>query len=175
MRSEAGLTLIEIAIGMALLSTAAVVATMSYTSVAKLQQKEVQVRSVQQTGRYILEAMVRDIRNSSGFDINGTTLTVTNSVSNKLQVRYVWTDSDGNGQNDRLERSTCIESVCGQAQPVASDIQVTRLSYDAPGLPPAARPFIKINMTVERVDPDPTSKIYNQAYDLSTTVSMRGL
>lgn len=180
--NQRGMTLIEIVIGMALLSTMMMVAVLSYTSIAKLQQKDTQVRGVQQSGRYVLEAMVRDIRDSASFTLDESTkkLTLHNSISNKLQISYVYVDTDDEDtEPDQIQRQTCVEGVCSDPkdQPLASDIRITELSYKTPSATnTAVRPFIKITMKVEQEDAGAAGNLtYGQSYDLTTTVAMRGL
>lgn len=169
--SESGLTLLEIAIGTALLSTSMVVAVMSYTSISKLQQKGIAVRGVQQSSRYALESIARDIRNADVVDIpnnNGTSMSLTNSFSSTNRVDYSY-------NNQQILRSDCQDANCSIPTSILSESsRAESVNYELVQ-PVGGRAYIIVRMRVVQavaglssVDP------FSKTYDLSTVVTLRG-
>lgn len=62
---ERGFTLVELVITTALLSSALLTFALIFVSITRLQVKTASARTAQQSGRYILEQMTRDIRSSA--------------------------------------------------------------------------------------------------------------
>lgn len=171
-KSQGGFTLMEIVIGMALLSSAMVVAGVTYSSISRLQQKGAAGRLTQQNGRFALESMVRDVRNAATVTVpSPTSLTVTNSLSDGGTVTYTL-----NGT--QLDRQACIIVSDGQSNCTAtaisgSTVRVTQLVVEY-NQPAGAVPYVKITMQVQQKTPgleiyDP----YAQTYNLTTTVTPR--
>lgn len=169
---QSGFTLMEIVIGMALLSSAMVVAAISYASISRLQQKGAAGRVTQQSGRFALENMVRDVRNAAAVTVpNATSLAVTNSLSDGGTVTYRL-----NGT--QLDRESCLidssgASTCNTTAVSGSTVRVTQLAVEY-NQATGAVPYVKITMQIQQKTPgldlyDP----YAQTYNLSTTVTPR--
>lgn len=173
LRQQAGLTLVEVTIGMALLSTALLVANMTYVSISKLQQKGISTRQVQQNGRYAMEIISRDIRNS---DIAvmpagnpGTALYLTNSLNGAQQVRYTYDQT-----SQTIQREICNPTCSGQRTSISSEgVRIPNVRYD---LQQGTGRFVQISMRVEQKTQGlAATDTYYQAFDLNTSVALRGL
>jgi prepilin-type N-terminal cleavage/methylation domain-containing protein len=57
-----GFTIVEVIIGMAILSVAMLIATLGFTTIVRLQEKAQTAQNIQQNARYIAEAINRDVR-----------------------------------------------------------------------------------------------------------------
>jgi prepilin-type N-terminal cleavage/methylation domain-containing protein len=169
---QAGFTLMEIVIGMALLSSAMVVASVSYASISRLQQKGAAGRATQQNGRFAIESMVRDIRNGATVTVpDATTLVITNSLSDGGTVTYKLTGT-------QLDRQACLiasdgSSTCTATSISGSTVRVTQLAIEY-NQATGTVPYVKLTMQVQQKTPglaayDP----YAQTYNLSTTVTPR--
>jgi prepilin-type N-terminal cleavage/methylation domain-containing protein len=172
---EQGFTLLEITIVTALLSAAMLITVVSYTSIARLQQKGVVARSVQQNGRYALEAMTRDIRNAAAVTVptGNTSVSLTASFGDGGTVLYTW-----NQANAQLNRQSCIPDnsgnpVCTTTVASSADVRVTAMNIQYLA-PPGGIAFIQIDMTVEQKAVGlPIYDPYSGSYKLTTTVSPR--
>jgi prepilin-type N-terminal cleavage/methylation domain-containing protein len=188
--TQRGFTLIEITIATALLATGMLTAVSSYTAISKLQQKGQAVRTVQQSSRYMLDQIERDVRNAatvapcpdqacavpaaSGTPVQIVKLTNSQDATSKGE-EYVYQSVGG-----RYDLLRC--DYTGGSCTAVSDQNVHVL---CPGgvTPPSpcnlftyykgTQPFLKIDMTVSY---DPSLSNYNTyfySYDLSTVVSPR--
>ncbi|MEX0749096.1 MAG: prepilin-type N-terminal cleavage/methylation domain-containing protein [Candidatus Saccharimonadales bacterium] len=97
MNNQHGFTLVEVAISMAILSVTMMVATMGFISIVRLQEKAESVRNVQQTTRYALETITRDVRNANTYSLsdNGRQILLPNALTPSAQVRYTYIVDDG--------------------------------------------------------------------------------
>lgn len=93
--SQGGFTLVEAVIASAILSTTMLIAALAFTTIVQLQQKGAAVRHVQQSTRYILETISRDIRNSDTYVMSssGDDLLLPNGVNPKDKIRYNYNSS----------------------------------------------------------------------------------
>lgn len=87
--SQHGFTLVEAVIAATVLSVTMLVASLAFITIVQLQQKAATVRQVQQSTRYILEAISRDIRNASAFNLSSPTdLMLSNSLRPNERIQY---------------------------------------------------------------------------------------
>ncbi|MFI5240539.1 MAG: PilW family protein [Candidatus Saccharimonadia bacterium] len=188
---QTGFTLMEIVVGMALLSTTTILATISYASISRLQQHGAAVRGVQQNSRYVLEAVARDIRNSTSICIvigpgncvttpgtSGTGMQLSSSyLGDQTLVTYSFTPAP-TYQIDRLSCDVVTDPTCATAvaQPLATDVVVKNVTYTLEIV--NTRSYVVIDMDVQELDNaglginqnDP----YFKDYQLSTVVAPRG-
>lgn len=171
--NERGMTLIEIVISTALLSSALVMAASVYASTTKIQLKGASLRSVQQSSRFILDQIARDIRNSAVITSTGTDhLRLANSqdVGGAVEYRYVVTAGKGKIQRCPYNASG---SPLGCGDIGDTNIYVTAASFDYHGSTPGKTPYVKIDMTVQY---DPALVSTDAAaftYNISTIVASR--
>lgn len=168
-KRQDGLTLVELTIGIALLSTTLVVANLSYTSISRLQQRGIATREVQQSGRYVLEAISRDIRNSDVAVLRSSSgLRLINSLNGSQTIEYSY-------EGNRVLRRVCgPDGTCGAAVSISGDtVRINRVEYQL-GDDPESN-FIKIALQVQQSTEGllPSDNFY-QSYDLTTNVALRG-
>lgn len=175
LRSQRGLTLVEIVVTMALLSSALTVAVLAYTSISKLQQKGISVRAVQQNGRYALETVVREIRNSAGVNVISPTkleLSASNSTSEqggKIIYEY-------NASSQKLIRTYTPQFGSPEVKDVATgSVRITAFTFAQVQASAQSKPVIEIYMKVKQLDSgvDGTLDTYNYDYEMRTSVTPR--
>jgi prepilin-type N-terminal cleavage/methylation domain-containing protein len=169
---QSGLTLIEVVIGMALLSAALLITALSYSAIVRLQQKGASGRTTQQNGRYALESIERDVRNSTAVSVpSSTSIILGNSQGDGGTVRYSLS-------NEQLIRSTCVpdasgNQVCADVSVSSDGVRVTSLSIQQVQATGGV-PFVQVSLRVEQKIAslqiyDPYASVYN----LTTTVAPR--
>lgn len=168
LKRQQGLTLIEIVIGTALLSSAMMVTVLSYTGIARLQQKGSAVRRVQQSGRYALETLARDIRGAKTVEQVGPSA-ITIDSNQSQQIRYTHS-------GEQIMRSVCTADGCTDPSSIlAENTRATNLNYSyEENL--GRRSYVSISFKMRQLDPaldDKPEDPYSQAFDLSTIVSLR--
>ncbi len=172
---QRGITLVEIVIGMALLSSTILTSTLTYTAIARLQQKGTTVRTVQDNGRYILENIVRDTRNSAlilskepGTPFPAFTTVNTQEIGGA--VTYQW-DNVGQRLYRCLGNTNCTAATgttVGGKEIRVTDAKFTYFNQ------PGAKPFLKIALRIEQEDNSfSTFSEHAAAYDISTIISPR--
>lgn len=174
--NQSGLTLVEIVVGLALLSLAVMSATLSYISITRLQQKSISIQKVQQNARFVLEAISRDARNASAVLVSngGATIELTNGFELEGQIVSYEFDSTIN----KVFRCTYpIGETCltaGARADVSTDeVRVINLAFTVAS-PPNAPNYITVNMTFEQATAGITPQNPEfQRFDLSTIVSTR--
>lgn len=170
---QRGFTLIELVIATALLASGMLVATISYTAISNLQQKGIAVRTVQESSRYVMDQIERDVRNSASITlVSPTDVKLANSIdASSLGEEYKYTNVGG--KNDLL-RCDFNGGSCTRVSD--QNIRVTAVTFTyfaTPDWAPSNTPYLKIDLSVSY---DPTLsrfQTYSYSYDLSTTVSPR--
>ena len=173
MRNEKGVTLVEVIIGLALLSGAIMTATASFIAISRLQQKSATVRTVQQNGRFVMDDIIRNIRNSTIVTLPalappGSCITLAGGTEAATQTRtYAFTTANGLISN--------TTGSCTVGAPVATgDTRITAASFAIGQPSPGSKQFVNVDLTVEQGDAaivatDP----YAYKYDLTTTIELR--
>ena len=167
-RSEAGVTLIEVVIGLALLSSALLVANLSFASIAKLQQRGLSGRAVQQGGRYILETLGRDIRNAElVVRPNETSLDLTNNFNSRVVNCYRLS-------NGQIMRGDLVNGACENQRSISSDnVRVEGVKYELTG-PQGRQDSVRISLVVrDRSLLTQESDSFYKSYQLNTSVGLR--
>lgn len=97
MSNQYGFTLVEVIVSMAIFSITMTVATMSFITIVRLQERAETVRNVQQTTRYALETITRDVRNANTYSLsaNGRQLLLPNALTPSSQIRYTFVPGGG--------------------------------------------------------------------------------
>lgn len=175
MRNERGITLIEIIIGFALLSTTMVIGVSSYASISKLQQNGATVRAVQQGGRYALEAITRDIRSAGGLTLNSAQcLSILSADPDQNTITYSF-------YSEKLYRSETTAGTlpdCNGAGSVVTigNSRVTALTFTLPDTSTVQKAFVVVDMDVAQLDATLTDVTDQNkyAYHLNTIVTPRG-
>lgn len=172
---EKGFTLIEIVIGMALLSTAMIIGVLSFSSISRLQQHNISQRSVQQNSRYVLEDLDRDIRNATTItpcstNPNCNSISMTTPLETGT-INYTY-DSDPTHKTYQ----SIIRTVNGVSTSVSgSGMRVTGIQYDYETV--NSKPYVKISIQVAQENPNiiSPSDPYYYNYAIDTIVTPRGL
>jgi len=143
-KSSAGFTLTELlvamfAFGMIIVSIGGV-----SQSIIKAQRKAFALQEVQESGRYLLEAMSKEIRmstiNTGGIGVTNTdTLNITNTKSQTVVYYF-------NGVNNRMEKQI-NGGVWEDISP--ANLNLTGSFYIRKDSVPAPRALITINMKIE--------------------------
>ncbi len=164
MRREDGITLVEVVIGMALLSSAMITASLTFTSISKLQQKGATQRAVQQNGRYVLEGIARDIRNAKAAAVNSPTA---------LTLQY---NQNLNGQAATdVNYTFANNAILRNGVSVTDGVFIQAVRYQ--NLAPAGdKEALQVDMAVWLKQPGSVSSSdpYAYAYSLSTVATLRG-
>ena len=176
---DRGFTIIELVITTALLSSALLVFAMIFISITRLQIKTAASRSAQETGRYILEQMARDIRSSAAIS-NPSTDCLIITADNQTgggQIAYKY---DG---TTMIWRNTA-GGVCTTSSPAVSMADRNSRVLTSFGAPifklltsSAGKPSVSVHFTVKQSDvtldalpvPDP----YAYAYNIDTLITPR--
>lgn len=154
MKRNKGFGLIELIVALAIFSVIVVVMATIASSVIQSQRKVFALQSAQETGRYVLESMVKEIRqsqinsaDSGGNPIN--VLNITNSASETFDYQF-------DNTNKRLLRNGFAVS--------PSDVEVTGNFYIKKNDFPSYS-VITIVMKMERTSakPEEKAKIYIQS------------
>lgn len=165
---SSGFTLVEVVVGMALLSSAIIVSTMSYAALSRLGLHGASTRATQQRGRYVLEGIVKDIRSAK-----------TVSISQDPQRLYLQNPFDGaticywwDSASKAIMRKTITadEGSCQDGQTASEGVQVTGATFArAPGC------LVKISLDIKDSGEitDPSQPTYKQ-YRLATEAGSRG-
>ena len=177
---ERGFTIIELVITTALLSSALLVFAMIFVSITRLQVKTAASRSAQETGRYVLEQMARDIRSSAAISSSGSdclVITADNQTGGgKIAYQY-------DGSTTMIWRNTS-SGVCTMSSPAVRMADSNSRVLRSGGLPiynlllsSAGKPSVSIHFTVKQADasldtfavPDP----YAYTYNIDTLITPR--
>lgn len=175
MKNESGITLVEVVIGLALLSGAIMTATASFISISRLQAKTATVRSVQQSGRFVMDDVIRNIRNASVVTVPtgavpGTCISLAGGTGAATpSITYAFVDGMGLVSN--------ATGSCASGTSVATgDTRITKASL-AIGQPVAgvSKQFVTVDLTINQGNAtlDHTIDPYAYSYDLTTTVELR--
>lgn len=175
MTDQKGFTLMEIVVGFALLSSILVVGASSYASISKLQQNGATVRNVQQTGRYALEAISRDIRGSGSLQSNSSLcLSLLSTDPTQNTITYTFQP----GELYRNETAVGVPVDCGNGGTKVSvgDSRVTNVTFVVPPTNSTQKSFVLVEMDVAQLDPTITSITdpNKYSYHMSTAVTPRG-
>jgi prepilin-type N-terminal cleavage/methylation domain-containing protein len=166
-KNQGGMTLIETIIGLALLSMAMLVAVLVYTTIVKLQNKSATGRSVQQNGRYVIEGMMRDIRNAKTVGVpSADTVAIIDTAGG--QIAYCW---DGSAT---LKRLAGPGSCTADGVSIASNaIRVTKANFEL--IPSSPLPFVNIELELQqRTVGLLGTDVFAQTYTLSSMATVRG-
>jgi len=171
--NERGVTLVEVIIGLALLSGAIMTATASFIAISRLQQKSATVRTVQQNGRFVMDDLIRNIRNSAIVTVPagataGTCISLAGgSDATTPTVTYAYVTGTGLVSN--------ATGNCHSGSVVATgDTRITAATFNV-GQPAAGgKQFVNVDLTVEQGDAtiaatDPNAYKYN----LTTSIQLR--
>ena len=174
MRNERGVTLVEVIIGLALLSGAIMTATASFIAISRLQQKSATVRTVQQNGRFVMDDIIRNIRNSTTVTLPALALTPGSCITlaggteaAALSRTYAFTTTNGLFSN--------TTGSCTIGAPVATgDTRITAASFRI-GQPSAgSKQFVDVDLTVQQGDTTiAATDPYAYKYDLTTSIELR--
>ena len=150
---ERGFTLVEVVITTALLSSAILVFAMIFISISRLQVKTGTARSTQQSGRYILEQMGRDIRSSSAISTpSGTCLLITPDTQfGGGQISYSYDSAQSTIWRNVI--GGCINSSPAvRISESSTRIITTGLTAFELYTSSASKPSVKINFTIKQQD-----------------------
>lgn len=175
-----GFTLVEIVIGMAILSVTVLVATLGFTTIVQLQQKAKTVQHIQQNTRYIMEVLSRDVRNSDTYQLNvgsgsSAELLLPNNINEEAVIRYTYNpENKGN-----LYRYPCTYPNCLAATGTAgenlvpSDVRLLSMDLEKLNEQSGANSPLQVYLTAaQRENLDETNPYYYE-YDATTVVVPR--
>ena len=170
MRNERGVTLVEVIIGLALLSGAIMTATASFIAISRLQQKSATVRTVQQNGRFVMDDIIRNIRNSTTVTpiLPGSCITLAGGTEAAAPtLTYAFTAANGLISNTHQS--------CTVGDPVATgDTRITTGSFRIGQPSPGSKQFVDVDLTVQQGDTTiAATDPYAYKYDLTTSIELR--
>jgi prepilin-type N-terminal cleavage/methylation domain-containing protein len=172
-----GFTIVEVIIGMAILSVAMLIATLGFTTIVRLQEKAQTAQNIQQNARYIAEAINRDVRSSDNYQLrkDPPQLLLPNSIDDASMVRYTY-------KNEReLYRYTCQQpTFCRSNQNdtegenlVPEDMRITELEMRKLNKDSGSNTPLQVYITAtQRENLDETDP-YTYEYDATTIVVPR--
>lgn len=173
MKNDNGITLVEVIIGLALLSGAIMTATASFIAISRLQQKSATVRTVQQNGRFVLDDIIRNIRNSTIVTVPGGATTGkcislaggTEAAADTITYAFV----AGTGLV-----SNTIGDCHGGNLVATGDTRISDATFTI-GQPTASnKQFVNVDLTVEQGDETiAATDPYAYKYDLTTSIELR--
>ncbi len=174
---ERGFTLIELVITTALLSSALLTFALIFVSITRLQIKTGAARTAQQSGRYILEQMTRDIRSSAKITnpsqncliIQADTQFGGGQISYLYDVRSttVWRNLGGSGC---INHSPAIPI----AEPNTRIIVTPSASAFKLVTSSAAKPSVQINFIIKQRDSSLSAiDSFAYSYDIDTVITPR--
>ncbi len=158
MANQSGMTLVEIVFGMAILSSALIIGSLVFSSIANLQQKGSAQQKVQQTGRYVLDVIEKNIRASDVATLNGN--------GHNLQLnntQFTW-----DSQNELITEDSCVDGDCSTGPAVVYGVSAVTYAI-IPASGSKGRQSVQINMTVQQ----PGTLTTGQSYNLTTVVELR--
>ncbi len=175
MINQKGFTMMEIVIGFALLSSILVVGASSYASISKLQQNGATIRSVQQTGRYALEAISRDIRGSGSLQSNSS-LCLSLLSTDPTQNTITYTFQPGELYRNSTPVGSPVDCGNGGTKVTVGDSRVTNISFIVPPTNSTQKSFVLVEMDVAQIDASITSITdpNKYSYHMSTAITPRG-
>lgn len=176
-----GFTLVEIVIGMAILSVTVLVATLGFTTIVQLQQKAKTVQHIQQNTRYIMEVLSRDVRNSDTYylftdpESDYARLRLPNNINDDAVIRYTYNpENEGN-----LYRYPCTYPNCLAATGTAgenlvpSDVRLLDMDLEKLNEQSGTNSPLQVYLTAaQRENLDETDPYYYE-YDATTVVVPR--
>lgn len=175
-----GFTLIEIIIGMAILSVTMLVATLGFTTIVQLQQKAKTVQHIQQNTRYIMEVLSRDVRNSDTYQLNvgsgsSAELLLPNNINEEAVIRYTYNpENKGN-----LYRYACTHPACESAAGTAGenlvpgDVRLLSMDLEKLNEQSGANSPLQVYLTAAQRDNLDETDPYYYEYDVTTVVVPR--
>ncbi len=172
-----GFTLVEIVIGMALISAAMVVAVLGFTTIVQLQQKAQTAQHVQQNTRYFMETISRDVRNSDLYQLShsGTQLLLPNSINNDAEIRYRY-NPEGEGHLYRLScsGSSCYSGATAGENLVPDDLRIKDMIMEKLNQQSGANSPLRLYIVTSQADQSlPETDPYYYEYDATTVVVPR--
>lgn len=180
MKRQEGMTLLEVTITTALLASTLLVVMISYAAISRLQAKAATAQQTQQAGRYVLEQLARDVRNSASLQVTslagnpGACLLVTAGAdSGGGTVAYSWDGSSTLYRSQGLGTS-CSTTASSTNQPIApTGTRITLANFQflqsAEG-----KPMVLASLTVQQHDATLSlTNSYAFSYQLSTILTPR--
>lgn len=175
-----GFTLIEIIIGMAILSVTMLVATLGFTTIVQLQQKAKTVQHIQQNTRYIIEVLSRDVRNSDTYQLNmgsgnSAELLLPNNINEETVIRYTYNPEN----KGSLYRYVCMYPSCITATGttgenlIPSNIRLLSMDLKKLNEQSGANSPLRIYLTATQRDNLDETDPYYYEYDATTIVMPR--
>ena len=173
---ERGFTIIEIVITTALLSSALLAAAITFVSISRLQVKTAASRTAQDSGRYILEQMARDIRSSAAIS-NPTADCLNITADNQFgggQISYKYDGTSAIWRNlgacSTSAPATRISDTNTRVLPNGATVfQLVSSSQ--------SKPSVKIHFTVRQADASldglTGANSYAYTYNVDTVITAR--
>lgn len=185
---QRGFTLVELTIAMALLSSGIMASVLTFTTISRVQQHSIAIRTVQQNSRYILSGLAQDIRNASVISTldhqrpctMGKGLYLTNS-GNQGAEAYCFDAANSQLLKCPVAQYDSVTNPCAPVQTGDASLKFVNVDFDCQNCNQAAnntsaRTFVDINMRVQYNPPGANLGQYDTyyyQYDLNTVVTPR--
>lgn len=173
MKNDSGITLVEVIIGLALLSGAIMTATASFIAISRLQQKSATVRTVQQNGRFVLDDIIRNIRNSTIVTLPsgatpGTCISLAGGTDAAADT-ITYANVAGTG----LVSNTTGSCLTGSAV-ATGDTRISAATFTIGQPTDNSKQFVNVDLTIEQGDASiAATDPYAYKYDLTTSIELR--
>lgn len=175
--NSAGFTLVEIVIGMAILSMVLLTATFVFSTIVQLQQTADVVQDIQQTARYVEESIARDVRNSDRYRLDNETPPVQLTLPNRLdqegnsQVQYTFAEDEGVFRVQCDEE--CPSYTSTDAEHLTSGVRLTDFKVendeDEDDESETSTTPVQVFLRLEQLNPDlEESDSYSYRYETTT-------
>lgn len=171
-KTKKGITLVEFSIALAIFSTTVLVGVLIFSSILQLNGRGQAVRNSQQTGRYIMERITRDIRltNAASVNAGGHEIELANPYRSSSTVSYRF-----NEPNNTVERHECTDdAICTPWASIIDDEQLRVTDLDFEELSGNNRGSIEITLALEHgvEGAEVTNPTFYQ-YELNTVATLR--